>query len=250
MELQGTRALVTGASRGMGRAIALALAHQKVAWVGVGYRSQAERARSVADGIEAAGSHAVLLPGDIGDQEQAEGIVRWFLAEAGGIDILVNNAGAAAPGGIDAISPEEWDRALRVLIYGPFWCTRIAAAVMMEQRGGRILNVSSIVARRGISGNIAYCTGKAALTGFTRSLARELADHNILVNELAPGIVDTDMHAHISAEVRKHNVDHRIPLHRYGVADDVAEAALFLLRQDYMTGEVLAIDGGLGMRLA
>ena len=250
MELKGTRALVTGASQGIGRAIALTLAREEAAWVGVGYRSQVEKARHVVDEIQAAGSRAIFLPGDVGVQEQAEGVVLRFIAEAGGIDILVNNAGGPAPGRIDTISPEEWDRALRVLIYGAFWCTRIAVPVMMSQRRGRILNISSIVARRGIAGNVAYCTGKSALIGFTQSLARELADYNILVNELAPGLTDTDMHAQVSAEVRRHNVDTRIPLHRYGTTEDMAEAALFLLRHDYITGEVLGIDGGLGMRLA
>lgn len=250
MELKGTRALVTGASRGIGRAIALALARQGAACVGINYVRRVERAREVADEIQVAGCRAVLLPADIGVREQAEEVVHRFIAEAGGIDILVNNAGAGAPGGIEAVSPNDWDRALRVHVSGPFWCSRIAVPVMMAQGHGKILNIGSIAGRRGVAGAIAYCTAKSAVIGLTQSLARELADYNILVNALAPGLIDTDLHAQVPAEVRKHNIDNRVPLHRYGTVEEIAEAALFLLRSDYITGEVLPVDGGLGMRVA
>ena len=250
MELKGTRALVTGASRGIGRAIALALAEAGAACVGISYLNHAEQASSLAKEIEAAGSHALILSGDTGVQEQAEAMVRSFVAEAGGIDILVNNAGTSAPGRIDTVSPEAWDHTLRVHVSGPFWSSRIAAPVMMTQKHGRILNLTSIAGRRGVSGAIAYSTAKAAVVGFTQSLARELADYNILVNALSPGLIDTDFHAATPAEIRKKNVDIRVPLHRYGSAEEVAEAALFLLRSDYITGEIMTIDGGLGMRVA
>ena len=250
MELNGTRALVTGASRGIGRAIALALAQEGAACVGISYLNQAEQATGLAKEIEAAGSRALVLSGDAGVQEQAEEIVRRFIAEAGGIDILVNSAGASAPGRIDTVSPEVWDHTLRVHVSGPFWSSRIAAPVMMSQKHGRILNIGSIAGHRGIIGAIAYSTAKAAIVGFTLSLARELADYNILVNALAPGLIDTDFHAKTPPEIRKNNVDNRVPLHRYGSAKEEAEAALFLLRSDYITGEVLTIDGGLEMRVA
>jgi 3-oxoacyl-[acyl-carrier protein] reductase len=250
MEIEGTRALVTGGSRGIGRAIALALARAGAAWVGISYLSQKEQACALAHDLEAAGARALVLSGDMGIQEEAEEVVRRFIAEAGSIDILVNNAGTSAPGRIDTVSPALWDHTLRVHVSGPFWCSRVAAPVMMAQRRGRILNITSIAGRRGVAGAIAYSTAKAAIVGFTKSLARELADYNILVNALSPGLIDTDFHAKTPPEVRKNNVDNRIPLHRYGTAEEVAEAALFILRSDYITGETLPVDGGLEMRVA
>lgn len=250
MELRGVRALVTGASRGIGRAIALALASEGAACVGIGYLSMVKLARRVAQEIEAAGSRAILLPGDIRVQEHAEGIVHRFITEAGGIDVLVNNAGQPAPGYIYTIAPEEWDRALSLHVSAPFWSSRVAVETMMLQRSGRILNISSLAARRGVAGAVAYCTAKSAVIGFTRSLARELVDYGILVNALAPGIVDTDFHAEDTPEFRQNATENRIPLHRYGTAAEIAQAALFVLRHDYVTGEVLAVDGGLGMRVA
>ncbi|MCC7355004.1 MAG: SDR family oxidoreductase [Anaerolineae bacterium] len=250
MELKGTRALVTGGSRGIGRAIALALGRAGAACVGISYLSQEEQACALAKEIEAAGARAIVLSGDMGVQEEAEEVVRRFIAEAGGIDILVNNAGTSAPGRIDTVSPAFWDYTLRVHVSGPFWCSRIAAPAMMSQKRGRILNITSIAGRRGVAGAIAYSTAKAAVVGFTRSLARELADYNILVNALSPGLIDTDFHAKTPPEMRKNNVDNRVPLHRYGSAEEVAEAALFILRSDYITGETLPVDGGLEMRVA
>jgi len=242
--------LVTGASRGIGRAIVLALAREGAAFVGIGYRKHADDAKALAQEVSALGTEPILLAGDLTVQSEAEGIVRRFLQEAGGIDVLVNNAGAPAPGRIDQISPEDWDRGMRLLVYAPFWCTRIAAPAMMAQRKGRIVNFSSIVARRGIANNICYVTGKAAMIGFTMALACELADYDVLVTEMAPGLIETEFNGPIDPEVRRKNNETRIPLHRYGTPEDIAEGVLFLLRQDYMTGEVLALDGGFGMRLA
>ena len=250
MEVKASRALVTGASRGMGRAIALALAREGAACVGIGYRMHAGDAKALAIEVQSLGARPILLAGDLTLQAEAEGLVRRFLQEAGGIDVLVNNAGAPAPGRIDQISPEDWDRGMRLLVYAPFWCTRIAAPVMMAQRKGRIINFSSIVARRGIANNVCYVTGKAAVIGFTMALARELADHNVLVAEVAPGLIETEFNGPIDPEVQRKNNETRIPLHRYGTPEEIAESVLFLVRQEYMTGEVLAMDGGFGMRLA
>jgi NAD(P)-dependent dehydrogenase (short-subunit alcohol dehydrogenase family) len=244
------RALVTGASRGIGRAIVLGLAAAGASCLGINYIANLGRAEEVAAAACPMGCGAVLLPGDIGVRAQAEAVVRRFIEEAGGIDILVNNAGQAQPGSIQTVESEAWERALSVHVNGAFWCCRVAVPAMIAAGGGRILNISSIAGRRGVAGAIAYVTAKAAVIGFTQGLARELADYNILVNAIAPGIVETDFHAGDSEEFRRHSTQNRIPVHRYGNPEEVADAALMVLRNDYITGEVIAVDGGLGMRVA
>jgi 3-oxoacyl-[acyl-carrier protein] reductase len=250
VDFKATKALVTGGSRGIGRAIVLALAEAGAGCIGINYLRNAELAQQVADEVRARGSHAILLPGDIGVQEQAEGAVRRFLEEAGGIDILVNNGGYGQPGSIRTVTPEDWAHTLNVHVSGPFWCARIAVPSMIGRGSGRILNISSIAGRRGVSGILAYATAKSAVIGFTMSLARELAEFNILVNAIAPGIIETDFHAADTEEYRRNSTQNRIPLHCYGSPEAIASAALAILGNDYITGELVAVDGGLGMRVA
>ncbi|MSR64873.1 MAG: SDR family oxidoreductase [Verrucomicrobiae bacterium] len=242
-------ALVTGSSRGIGAATALALARAG-AHVGVNYQSNAAAANSVVEQIKAIGRKAIAVKADVSDGDQVRGLVAHVVSALGPIDILINNAGGSIPGTIDQITEKAWWQGLAVHLDGPFHSTRAVVESMKQRRRGVIVNLSSVAALRGAPGNFAYQTVKAAIQGFTRGLARDLAEFGIRVNCISPGLIDTDFHAALPPEKKQLFCDLRVPLHRFGTPEEVADAILTLVQNDYVTGENLTVDGGLTMRIA
>ncbi len=249
MDLRGKKALVTGASRGIGKATALALA-QEGADVAVNYVSNAKLASEVAEQIEAMGSKTLLSQADVGDPQQVEAMFHSIQQEWGGLDVLVNNAGGRCDGSLLELDESAWQRALEVHLLGTARCCRLALPVMIERKEGAIVNIGSVAGLRGVKGIAAYATVKAAVMHLTRCLAMEVSQDNVRVNCVAPGIIDTDFHAVTPAEAKRHAIDNRIMLHRLGKPEEVAQAVVSLVKNDYITGEVLVVDGGLTMRIA
>ena len=243
--LNGKKALVTGASRGIGRDVALRLAAEGVA-VAVNYNTGEEEAAAVANEIEAAGGTAVRLQGSVADARQAEAMVEEASKALGGLDILVNNAGITRDNLLMRMSEEDWDAVLNTNLKGAFLCTKAAVRPMLRQRSGRIINMSSVVAITGNPGQANYTAAKAGLIGFTKTVAREVASRGITVNAVAPGFIETRMVDALSKELRGQIME-RIPLARFGTPEDVAATVAFLASDDaaYITGQVLGVDGGL-----
>ena len=239
-------ALVTGASRGIGAVIAKRLA-QDGARVAVNYQASEEAARQVAKGIEAGGGVAEVMAGDVSQEEDADALVKRVIDQWGRIDILVNNAGITRDRLLLRMTPEDWDRVLEVNLRGAFLCTKYVMPHLIRRRQGRVVNISSVVGLGGNPGQANYAASKAGLIGFTKAVAREVASRNITVNALAPGFIDTGgMVDQMTEEARK-TVLGRIPMERFGSADDVAEAVSFLCGPGagYITGQVITIDGGM-----
>lgn len=245
--LSGKRALVTGASRGIGRAVALRLAAEGAS-VALNYRAGREEAEAVAAEIAAAGGSAAVLQGDVSVAEEAEALVGAAEAALGGLDILVNNAGATRDNLLMRLSEEDWDAALNTNLKGAFLCAKAAIRPMLRQRFGRIVNMSSVVALTGNPGQANYAAAKAGLIGFTRTVAREVASRGVTVNALAPGFIETQMIESIPDDLRARILE-RIPLGRFGAPDDVAGCVAFLCGDDgaYITGQTISIDGGLAL---
>ncbi|MCH7605711.1 MAG: 3-oxoacyl-[acyl-carrier-protein] reductase [Chloroflexi bacterium] len=245
MDLSGTVALVTGASRGIGATIAcrLALAGAKV---GVNYLSRREAAEGVVQSITEAGGEAILVRGNIAQEEAASAVVKQVLGQWERIDILVNNAGINRDRLLLRMTSEDWDQVLEVDLKGAFLCTKYVMPHLIKQHSGRVLNISSVVGLTGNPGQANYAAAKAGLIGFTKAVAREVASRNITVNALAPGYVTTGMVEQLPEEARQ-KILSRIPMGRFGKAEDVAEAVVFLCSPGagYITGQVLTIDGGL-----
>ena len=245
--LSGQRALVTGASRGIGRAVALRLASEGAS-VALNYNSGREEAEAVAAEIAAAGGSAVTLQGNVADAGQAEALVDAAAAALGGLDILVNNAGITRDNLLMRLSEDDWDAVVDTNLKGAFLCTKAAIRPMLRQRSGRIVNMSSVVALTGNPGQANYTAAKAGLIGFTRTVAREVASRGITVNAIAPGFIATQMVDSIPEDLQA-QIRERIPLGAFGTPEDVAGCVAFLVSADaaYITGQVLSIDGGLGL---
>ena len=245
--LSGRRALVTGASRGIGRAVALRLASEGAS-VALNYNSGKEEAEAVAAEIAAAGGSAVTLRGNVADAAQAEALVDAAAEALGGLDILVNNAGITRDNLLMRLSEDDWDAVIDTNLKGAFLCTKAAIRPMLRQRSGRIVNMSSVVALTGNPGQANYTAAKAGLIGFTRTVAREVASRGITVNAIAPGFIATQMVDSIPEELQA-QIRERIPLGAFGTPEDVAGCVAFLVSADaaYITGQVLSIDGGLGL---
>lgn len=238
-------ALVTGASRGLGKAIAEELAKTGLA-VFLTYVSKPGEAESVARGINEAGGSAKAFRLDVGDPKA---VTAFFEEEIKGkveLAVLVNNAGITKDGLVVRMKDEDWDAVLNVNLRGAFACTREAAKLMTRQRYGRIINITSVSGQMGNAGQLNYSSAKAGMIGLTKAAAKELAPRNITVNAVAPGFIETDMTAALTEDVRKAYLSH-IPLKRFGSVDDVAAAVSFLAsdRAGYITGQVLAVNGGL-----
>ena len=236
--LEGKTALVTGGSRGIGRAVALELGRAG-ATVVVGYRSEAGEAEAVASEI---GGRAVQA--DVSDPEQAKALVD----EAGEIDVLVNNAGTTRDGVLARMLDEDWRTVIETNLSSTFYTCRAAARGMMKRRGGAIVNVSSIVGVHGNWGQTNYAASKAGIIGFTKSLARELGSRGVRANVVAPGYVKTALTEAIPEDAREAMLANT-PLGRLGDPENVAAAVRFLVSDEasFITGEVLLVDGGLGM---
>jgi 3-oxoacyl-[acyl-carrier protein] reductase len=245
--LAGQTALVTGASRGIGRAIALELARLG-AHVAVNYQSSEDAALAAVAAITDAGGSAEALRFDVGDPDAVARGIADFVARNQRIDVLVNNAGIALDGLILRYKTEDWRRIVDVNLGGVFHCSKVAARSMVRARYGRIVNVTSVVSATGNAGQSAYAATKAGVEGFTRALARELASRAITVNAVAPGFIDTDMTAALAEATRDAYVA-TVPLGRLGTPEEVAAAVGFLAgpTAGYITGHVLAINGGLSM---
>jgi 3-oxoacyl-[acyl-carrier protein] reductase len=244
--LKNRTALVTGASQGLGRATALALA-QAGAHVAAAARS-GEKLASVVAEIVAAGGEAVAVPMDVADAEQVKTGVRTAIEKLGKLDILVNNAAITRDGLAVRMKLEDWEAVLRTNLTGAHLCAQQALAAMIRARYGRIINVTSVVAETGNAGQVNYVAAKAGLIGLTRALAVEVASRNITVNAIAPGFIVSPMTAPLPQKMRDDLVA-RIPLGRMGTDAEVAAAAVFLASDEagYITGAVLEVNGGLHM---
>jgi 3-oxoacyl-[acyl-carrier protein] reductase len=245
--LAGKVALVTGASRGIGRAIAKALAAQG-AGVALGARDETALAAAVAEVAGGGDGQAWAVRLDVKERSSAEAAVASVLERCGRLDILVNNAGITRDNLLIRMKPEEWDQVLATNLSGVFHCTQAALKPMLKQRAGRIVSVASVVGLTGNAGQANYAASKAGLLGFTKSLARELASRSITVNAVAPGFIESDMTAVMSDKARE-AVTSAIPMGRVGRPEDVAGAVVFLASDAaaYITGQVLAVDGGFHM---
>ncbi|MCS6989564.1 MAG: 3-oxoacyl-[acyl-carrier-protein] reductase [Chloroherpetonaceae bacterium] len=245
--LSGKTALVTGASRGIGRAIATRLA-QAGANVGFTYKSSEDKALALQKELESFGVKALAMKADASSFSEAQAAVDATLSQLGGLHILVNNAGIARDGLLVRMSEAQWDEVIANNLKSAFNYAKAAARPMMQQRDGRIINITSVIGLMGNAGQANYAASKAGLIGFTKSLAKELASRNILVNAVAPGWIETDMTEGLNDELKK-QMEALIPLKRSGKAEDVADAVLFLSSSlaNYITGECLRVDGGMAM---
>ncbi len=240
-------AVVTGASRGIGRAIALKLAREGCLVV-LNYNGSVDAAGKVKEEIESAGGEAEIYGCNVGDYQACEAFFKEMIGRLGRLDILVNNAGITKDGLLMAMSEEDFSQVVDVNLKGAFHCIRQAARQMLKQRSGRIVNISSVVGLHGNAGQANYAASKAGILGLTKSAAKELGSRGITVNAVAPGFIETDMTAALSEKV-KAGAAAGIPLGHFGSPEDVAEAVAFLVSDAaaYITGQVLAVDGGMGM---
>ncbi|HYV27527.1 MAG TPA: 3-oxoacyl-[acyl-carrier-protein] reductase [Candidatus Eisenbacteria bacterium] len=245
-QLANQIAVVTGAGRGIGRAIALKFAEEGADIVCVS-RTE-ENSLKVADEVRAVGRRAWAHSVDVSDPKAVATAAEKILAETGRVDILVNNAGVTRDGLLMRMSEEDWDTVLNTNLRGAFSFTKAFSRGFLRQRSGRIINIASVIGLIGNAGQCNYAASKAALIGFTKSVARELGSRGITVNAVAPGFIQTDMTSELSEEIQAELLK-RIPLNEFGLPEDIAVAVLFLASPAgrYVTGQVLTVDGGLAM---
>jgi 3-oxoacyl-[acyl-carrier protein] reductase len=250
MKLEGKQAIVTGASRGIGRAVAIALAAEGAA-VAVNYRSGKDKADEVVREIESAGGRAVALEGDVSDYPQAQALVEQSIEQLGGLHILVNNAGISRDALIYNMEPSDWVDVMRVNFGGVFNCTKAVLQHFMSQREGTIVNVSSMMGQRGWTGESNYAASKGAINAFTRCAAVELARFGIRVNAALPGFAPTDLVQGLLAKDGGKGILKQIPLKTFATVEEVAGVVTFLAGPDasYMTGALVEVDGGVGTML-
>lgn len=240
-------ALVTGAARGIGKQIAITLAKSGFD-VSINYRSESDELENLKNEIEKLGVKVALVQGDVSKFEDAENIVKETINQLGKIDVLVNNAGITKDGLLMRMSKDDFEKVIDINLIGTFNVTKNVIPYMVKQKFGRIINISSVVGVVGNAGQTNYSASKAGIIGFTKSLAKEVASRNILVNAVAPGFIETDMTSVLSDNI-KENINNQIPLGKMGKAEDVAKVVKFLSSEDssYITGQIINVDGGMVM---
>lgn len=241
--LQGKTAVVTGAAKGIGKAIALAFAKEGCNIV-LNYHSSLDD--ETVQEIEACGVTCMPVQGDVSDFAFAADMMKKVKKELGSVDILVNNAGITKDMLLMRMTEEQFDSVIQTNLKGTFNMIRHASSIMLKQRSGAIINMSSVVGVMGNVGQANYAASKAGIIGLTKSIAKELAARGVTCNAIAPGFVETDMTAALSEDLQKQMLE-TIPLKRYGQVDDIAQAAVFLAKNTYITGQVLNVDGGMCM---
>lgn len=248
MNLTGKSAIVTGASRGIGRAIAIDLAARGASVV-VNYNSSESAANDVVTAIVAAGGRAVAVKADVSKSAEAQDLIKRAVESFGRLDVLVNNAGTTRDNLIMMMKEEDWDHIIATDLKSAFNMCKAAAKVMMRQRSGRIINITSVVGLSGQAGQSNYAAAKAGMIGLTKSLAKELGPRNITVNAVAPGYVPTDLTNALPQELKDTMTKHT-PLGRFGKPEEVAYAVSFLAADEaaFITGVVLSVDGGIVMQ--
>ncbi|MBL7781952.1 MAG: 3-oxoacyl-ACP reductase FabG [Saprospiraceae bacterium] len=243
MEIQEKIALVTGSSRGIGKAVALELA-RKGAHVVINYLKEETQALEVVNEILALGRKSIAIKADVGHESQVRKMAEQIFAEFGKIDILVNNAGIIIrPGMWDIISTEDIGRTIDTNLKGTIFCIRQFAPRMIENKCGRIINLTSTYAMTGAAGVLAYTSAKAGIISLTYAMARELGKHGITVNAVAPGNIDTEM-TRMAGDGFVQWVKDTSPIPRLGTPEEIAEAVSYLVQSDYVSGNVLVVDGG------
>ena len=246
-KLEGKTALITGASRGIGRAIALKLAEEG-AHVVINYAGSTEAAEDTAALCRDKGVKALTIKADVSREADWEGLIKEALTLTGRIDILVNNAGITRDDLLFRLSEEDFDAVIKTNLYGCFHGMKNVYRLMMKQKSGRVINISSVVGLHGNGGQANYAAAKAGIIGLTKTMAKELASRHVTVNAIAPGFIETDMTKALSEEARTSALS-QIPMKALGQAEDIAEAVLFLAGESgrYITGQVLSIDGGMSI---
>jgi len=244
--LEGKVAIVTGASRGIGKAAALALAEQGAKIV-VNYARSSEAADAVVAQIEELGGGAIALQADVSKADEVDALIKATMNKFGQIDVLVNNAGITKDTLLLRMKPEDWQAVIDLNLTGVFLCTRAVSKIMLKQRSGRIINISSVAGLMGNPGQANYSAAKAGVIGFTKTIAKELAPRGVTANAVAPGFIATDMTGDLknTEEILKY-----IPLGRYGQPEEVAGLIRFLAADPaaaYITGQVMNVDGGMVM---
>jgi len=240
IDLTARVALVTGGSRGIGRAIAIALANAGAA-VAVNYHERERLAAELVESVRAGGRRAISVGSDVSSRPAVEAMVRQVEAELGPIDVLINNAGVAPIRGLDELTDEDFDRTIAVNLKSAFLCTSAVLPHMRANRWGRIVNISSVAARGGGAIGVHYNASKAGLEGLTRGYASRLAGEGVTVNAVAPGLIDTDM----AAPLKQAGQAARIPVGRFGLVDEIADAVLMVVGNAFITGQTIAVNGGL-----
>jgi 3-oxoacyl-[acyl-carrier protein] reductase len=246
-DISGRFALVTGASKGIGKASALKLGEQGVN-VAVNYNRSQTEAEDTVDQLTALGVQAFIVKGDVSSLDEVSNMVDEVTERFGQIDILVNNAGIISDSLLIRMSDEAWDDVITTNLNGTFYCTRAVLRGMIRRRWGRIINIGSVVGIRGNIGQVNYSASKAGIIGFTKALAKEVASRNITVNTVTPGYINTDT-VDVLPQATKDRIMTWIPQGHFGEVDDVAHMVAFIASEKarYMTGQVVSIDGGMAI---
>jgi 3-oxoacyl-[acyl-carrier protein] reductase len=247
MDLEGKIAVVTGGSRGIGRAICIRLASMGTL-VYINYVSRSTAAEETAALIRQSGGRAEIIGFDVAESAAVQNAFKKVISEAGSVDILINNAGITRDGLMARMKEDDWDAVINTNLKGAFLCAKAASREMMKKRWGRIVNISSVSGVAGNPGQVNYSAAKAGLIGFTKAMAREYASRNITVNGVAPGYIETEMTAQLTEEARE-QIKREIPLGTFGKVEDVAGAVAYLVSDDgrYVTGQTLHVNGGMYM---
>lgn len=242
-EIVNKVALITGSSKGIGRAIAIELAKNDIDVV-VNNKKDFERGMEVVDVIKKIGQRAIYIQADVSDPDQVEKMIKKVIIEFGRIDILVNNAGIVIDKMLENMDIDQWNKVISVNLTGTFNCTKSVIKHMQKKGGGKIINISSIVGEIGNIGQSNYSASKGGIISFTKSIAKEYARDGIIVNAIAPGFIDTEMTRKIPENIKSSIVE-RIPMGRFGTPEEIADVVLFLCNASYITGTVIDVNGGI-----